>query len=353
MKSLTSEYLQRLKFDMGHIGTIARIAEFQGRQNLYVQQKREVLETLRQLAIVESAESSNRIEGVTAPRNRIQGIVLQGQQPRNRSEQEIAGYRDAMALIHESHRHMPISANVLLQLHQLIFSRSTGAGGHWKLVDNAIVERDQNGVETRIRFRPTPAVQTPQAIADWSTLYAQIIDQAAVSPLVLVPLAVLDFLCIHPFADGNGRVGRLLTLLMLYKFNFHVGSYISLERVIEQSKETYYEALQKSSTGWHEAAHDPYPWLEYFWGMLISAYQEFIDRVDQVRPGHGSKSDQVRIFVSNQFKPFAITEVERVLPNISRITIRQVLNALRAEGKLKSEGRGLAARWLPVKTKFD
>jgi len=346
MRSLTLEHLTGLAFDASQLATIQRLGEARGRQDLFVAQIPEQLEVLRQTAVVESSESSNRIEGVVAAPGRVEAIVLRAAAPRDRSEQEIAGYRDALQLIHESHEHMAFTSNVVLQLHSMLFRYLPSEGGVWKATDNQIVERDAQGRVTRVRFTPVPAVGTPGAMQALATAYDTAQREGRFDPLILVPLAVLDFLCIHPFRDGNGRMARLLTLLLLYHFRYHVGRYISLERVIEESKETYYEALEKSSQGWHEGRHDTRPWLDYFWGVLLRAYREFEERVGTLSLGRGSKTQQVREAVSRRLGPFSISDIEADCPGVSRDMVRVVLRQLRDERSISPQGKGRGARWV-------
>jgi len=345
MHSFTPDYLRALTFSADQLATIERLGEARGRQALFVAQSPEQLEVLRQAAIIESSESSNRIEGVVAAPGRVKALVLKSSEPRDRSEQEIAGYRDALNLIHESHDHMPLSVNVVLQLHSMVFRYLPADGGRWKPTDNEIVERGPDGSVVRVRFTPTPAVQTPQAMDDLVAGYRRAVDLDDVNPLIVVPLAILDFLCIHPFRDGNGRLARLLTLLLLYHFDYRVGRYISLERIIEESKETYYEALQASSQGWHEGDHDVAPWLNYLWGALVRAYDEFEERVGTLLSGRGSKTEQVKQAVARRFAPFSVSDIEADCPGVSRDMVRHVLRQMRDEGLIEVRGRGRGARW--------
>ncbi len=276
---------------------------------------------------------------------RIAALVKQSSAPRNRSEQEIAGYRDALALIHESHAHMPFAVNVILQLHTMLFRYVAGDGGRWKPADNDIIERDAAGNLLRVRFAAVPAVQTPQAMADLVAGYRQAVEQDLCEPLVAVPLAILDFLCVHPFRDGNGRVARLLTLLLLYHFDYQVGRYISLERIVEESNETYYEALERSSQGWHQGEHPALPWLRYFWGVLVRAYGEFEERVAVLGKGRGSKGQQVRDAVQKRLGPFSLGDIEAACPGVSRDMVRVVLRELRDAGAIELQGQGRGARW--------
>lgn len=347
MHSFHPDFLARLSFTTDQVAALSALGEARGRQELFVHQQPERLESLRQVAVVESTESSNRIEGITAPRHRIEALVLKPTAPRDRSEQEIAGYRDALSLIHESHAHMPFSINVLLQLHGMLYRYHHADGGRFKMTDNQIVERHPDGT-ARVRFQPTPAVQTPQAMAGLVEGYRLAAQPPSLQPLVGVPLAILDFLCIHPFSDGNGRVARLATLLLLNQTGYTVGRYISLERIFEESKESYHETLERSSQGWHEGAHDPHPWLDYFWGAMQRACSEFEDRVGVLSGGRGSKSELVRDAILRRIGPFAISDIERDCPGVSRELVRLVLRQMRDEGALVLEGRGRGAKWVKI-----
>jgi len=345
MKSLNLQYLDSLTFTTEQASTLKAIGEFRGKQDLYSKQTPDTLETLRQTAIVESSESSNRLEGITAPHNRIEAIVLKSTAPKNRSEQEIAGYRDALALIHESQEYMNFTVNVILQIHSIIYRYIPNNSGRWKMADNEIVERNPDGSLRRVRFKPVSAFETPQAMADLVKEYKEAIDLHNKEPLVVIPLAILDFLCIHPFSDGNGRTGRLLTLLLLYHFDYSVGSYISLERIFEQTKETYYESLEKSSKNWHEGKHDVMPWLTYFWGVLLRAYSEFEERVGSIYTDRGSKTVLIKQAIESTIGPFAISDISAKLPGVSRDMIRLVLRQLRDKGIILPEGKGRGAKW--------
>lgn len=345
MHSFTPAYLDRLAFSTEEVAALGALAEARGRQELYVHQQPEVLESLRQTAIIESSESSNRLEGITAPRERIEAIVLRPTELRDR-EQEIAGYRDALALIHESHEHMPFTVNVLLQLHGLLYRYHAGQGGRFKPTDNEIVERAPDGRVVRVRFKATSAVETPGAMQSLVEGYRDAVDRRGLPPLVAVPLAILDLLCVHPFSDGNGRVARLATLLLMYQHGFALGRYVSLERIIEESKESYYETLHASSQGWHEGRHDPHPWLHYFWGTQLRASREFEQRMSTLTDGKMNKSDLVRSAVLRRVGPFTSTEIERDCPMVSHELVRVVMRQLRDEGVIVLQGRGRGAKWI-------
>jgi Fic family protein len=349
MKSLTIGFLNNLNLTPDQGSTLAKIGEFKGKQELFARQTPQTLETLKQTAIIESSECSNRLEGIIAPHKRIKALVLKTTTPRDRSEQEIAGYRDALNLIHESAKHMNCSVNVCLQLHSMIYKYLPQDGGRWKMADNEIVEKHSDGSIARVRFKAVSAVETPQAMETMAANYVAAIEQHGREPLLVVPLMILDFLCIHPFSDGNGRVSRLLTLMLLYHFGHDVGRYISLERIFEESKESYYENLATSSQGWHDAKHNVHPWLNYFWGVLLRAYREFEERVGTLSSGKGSKTEQIRAAVKRKMIPFAISDLETDCPAVSRDMIRLVLRQMRSEGLLGSKGRGPASRWFNLR----
>jgi Fic family protein len=345
MHSLTPEYLAKLRFDTQQLATLRALGEYRGKQRLYVAQSPEVLSDLRQVAAVESTESSSRLEGVVVAAHRLKSLVLKNATPKSRSEQEVAGYRDALGLIHESGEQMPFSAGTILQLHSILYRYMPQPGGHWKATNNDIIERNPDG-STRIRFRPVPAHLTPMAMTDTIERYRFALDQHLADPLVLVPLAILDFLCVHPFPDGNGRMSRLLTLQLLYHADYTVGRFISLERIFEESKESYYETLEASSQGWHEGAHNIAPWLDYFWGAMLRAYKEFEDRVGTIERGRGAKGDRVRAEILQRTLPFSISEIEEACPGISRDMVRLVLRSMKAEGLIAPTGKGRGAKWV-------
>lgn len=344
MHSLTPDFLATLRYDGLQVATLRALGEYRGKQQLFVAQSPEILSDLKQLAVIESTESSNRLEGVVVAPGRLKSIIIKNAEPKSRSEQEIAGYRDALALIHEAAQGMPFSEGVIQQLHGMLYRYMPEDGGQWKATNNDINERHPDG-SSRVRFQPVAAHLTPMAMVDMVVRYRAAVDLHLVDPLVLVPLSILDFLCIHPFADGNGRVARLLTLLLLYQFDYCVGRFISLERIFEDSKESYYETLEISSQGWHEGKHNVQPWLDYFWGALLRAYKEFEARVGTLDHRRGGKSERVRAQVLERTLPFSISEIEEACPGVSRDTVRLVLRALKSEGLIASSGKGRGAKW--------
>jgi Fic family protein len=337
--------LESIRLSPSQATTLKKIGEYKGKQALFARQTPEILQTLRQLAKVESSESSNRIEGVVAPHHRVKALVLESTRPENRSEQEIAGYRDALSLIHDSAEYMALSISTIQQMHSMIYSYLPDEGGKWKRKDNEIVDIMPDGTR-KLRFEPVSASETPETMETFVQNYARAIDHENIEPLIVIPLTILDFLCVHPFGDGNGRVSRLITLLTLYHFDYHVGRYISVERIIEESKETYYETLKQSSQKWHEGGHDPYPWLNYFWGVLLRAYNEFEERVGEIRTTKISKTEQIRMAVERRIGPFAISDIESECPHISRDMIKLVLRDLRDQGVIVVQGKGRGAKWV-------
>lgn len=344
-KSFENSVLARQALNQGLLQSARLVGEYRGKEALFKQQSPQVLQALRESAVVQSTESSNRIEGVVAPPQRIRDLVAKRTQPANRSEQEIAGYRDVLNTVHTNFADMPLTSNLVLQLHRDLFQFVPAGGGRWKATDNDITESRADGT-TVVRFKPLAAHLTPDAMTRLHDAYREKLDAGTVEPLLLVSAYVLDFLCIHPFADGNGRMARLLSLLLLYQAGYEVGRYISLEGVIEQTKEGYYDSLYASSQGWHEAQHSLVPWWEYFVGvMLVKAYRQFEERVGVTTARRGAKRDMIRDAVSRLPNRFRYADLERALPAVSRPTIARALRELRAEGAIRCLNPGRDATW--------
>ena len=285
MSSFDPEFLNRLTLPVSTVWLIGDVAEAKGRQALSLRQAPQVLDNLRETALVQSVESSNRIEGVTVAPERLRPLVVGDARPRDRSEEEIQGYRRALELVHASAADLKITPELLRRLHALAQGGS-GDAGEWKRRDNEIVEL-RAGAPPLVRFRPVSAAATPAAVEALCIAYRHVVAQEIVPPLVAVAALVLDFLCIHPFRDGNGRVSRLLTLLALYHHDYEVGRWISLERLVEQSREDYYAVLHASSQGWHEARHDLVPWLNFFLSIVKRAYRELEDLAGRLESESG------------------------------------------------------------------
>lgn len=343
MPSFQEPGLTRLPLTHALFQTIGALGGCKGRQELFQQQSPQTLETLLKAAIIESTESSNRIEGVTAPPQRIKKLVADKTTPQNRSEQEILGYRNVLATIHASAADMPFTPSLVQQLHRDLFQFTAQPGGAWKSADNDITETRPDGTK-HVRFHPVAAFQVPIAMDSLHRGFNDQWQSGEIDRLLLIPAYVLDFLCIHPFRDGNGRMARLLTLLLLYQAGYEVGRFISLERIIEQNKESYYDTLYASSQDWHENAHTLLPWTEYSLGILLRAYRQFEERVGTLNNAHGNKTQLVRDAVARLPDRFRMADVERLCPSVSRDMIRVVLRRMKPEG-VHSEGVGSAAIW--------
>ena len=346
MQSLNEKFLSSLLFSKEQLGTLKRLGEYQGMQLLFAKQTPETLESLRHIALIESSESSTRIEGNVTPRERVKALVKEESKPQNRSEQEVAGYRDVLSLIHREGTYMPFAVDTILKMHKLLYGYMPEEGGKFKTTNNEIREYNPDGTLLRVRFRAVPAAETPAAMEDLVSSYSKAIGTMDIEPLIVIPLTILDFLCIHPFRDGNGRIARLLTLLLLYHCDYNVGRYVSLERITEQAKTEYYAALKASSDFWHEGKHDVHPWLNYFWGMLLKAYHELEEGVRGMGTGRGTKSEQVRAAVMKRFLPFSLSEIEDDCPLVSHDMVRNVLKKMKEEGLIRPEGHGRGAKWV-------
>lgn len=319
------------------------LGEARGKQELYTHQSPQRLKVLREHALIESAVSSNRIEGVEVDKSRIATIVFGKPILRDRDEEEVRGYRQALTLIHEHGAKLPVSEETILKLHRLIRGELWDAG-KYKEKDGDIIEKFPDG-RSRVRFKTITAVDTPARMKELVELSNDAIKERKIPALLLLAAFNLDFLCIHPFRDGNGRVSRLLLLLQCYHLGFEVGRYISLERLIEQNKERYYETLEQSSRGWHEGKHDPWPYINYTLFIIKTAYREFEERLGQIQSPKGEKTSLVLHAIGRAPGPFRIAELHNECPNVSVDMIRRVMKKLRANGQIECLGRGQNAKW--------
>ncbi len=322
---------------------LADLGEARGKQDLFTKQSPQRLKVLRENAVIESAVSSNRIEGVTVDRARIRAVILGRAGLRDREEEEVRGYRDALKLIHEHGTRLPVSEATILDLHRLCRGDIWDAG-KYKEKNGDIIERYANGRE-RVRFKTVTAKKTPSSTKELVELWQKCLEEKWLHPLIAMAAFNLDFLCIHPFRDGNGRVSRLLLLLQCYHLGYEVGRYISLERLIEENKDRYYETLELSSEGWHEGRHDPWPYVNYVLYILKVAYREFEQRVGEMKSPRGAKSEIIITAIRKFSGPFHISDVQRECPGVSLDLIRRVLKDLRSSGKVECLGRGRHARW--------
>ena len=327
-KLLTPEIVKKLTL----------ISEYKGEQRLFIEAHKDELKELVEIAKIQSTEASNRIEGIFTADDRLKNLVQEKTTPRNRDESEIAGYRDVLNTIHENYDYIPINANYFLQLHRDLYKFVGNVdGGVFKTGDNIIQEEDDKG-NKKIRFRPIPAWETAESIDALCEAFRD--AKGEVDPLILNAMFILDFLCIHPFNDGNGRMSRLLTLLLLYQSDYIVGKYISIEKIIEESKETYYEVLQDSSLNWHENENDYKPFVNYMLGVIVNAYKEFESRVELVTNPNLSKSDRIRKIIKNHIGTITKSELLEMNPDISDTTVQRTLAELLKKNEIMKIGGG-------------
>lgn len=319
------------------------LAEARGKQELFTRQSPQKLKVLREHALIESAVSSNRIEGVEVDKSRVGTLIFGKSAFRDRAEEEVRGYRDALKLVHERGAKLPISEVTIKKLHRLSRGEIWDAGAY-KEKDIDIIQTYADG-RSRVRFKTVPAKQTAKFMAQTLELWQRGVLEKWVHPLVMLSALNLDFLCVHPFRDGNGRASRLLLLQSLYHCGFEVGRYISLERLIEDNKERYYETLEQSSARWHEGKHDPWPYLNYLLYVLTQAYKEFEQRLGQIKSPRGAKTELVEHAIETISGDFGITDLERLCPGVSRDMIRRLLRDLKAAKRVECLGRGPGAKW--------
>ncbi len=311
-----------------NVALMTQIHEYKGQQNLFIEAQADALTELLEIAKIQSTEASNRIEGIYTSDERLKKIVSEKTMPRTRNEREIAGYRDVLATIHDNHDYIPARPGMILQLHRDLYKYSgSNIGGNYKTSDNIIAEDHPDGTRI-VRFQPVSAWETPETMNQLCDALNLALDNTELDPLLLIPLFVLDFLCIHPFNDGNGRMSRLLTLLLLYRAGYIVGKYISIEKVISDSKESYYEALQLSSAGWHDNQNDYLPFVRYMLGVIAAGYRDFSSRVQLLTNRNFSKPDRVREVIRMTSGKITKSQLMAKCPDISQVTIQRTLNEL-------------------------
>jgi len=310
------------------VSYLSQIHEQKGQQNLFIEAQKDVLTKLLEIAKIQSTEASNRIEGIITTEDRLKKIVMNKTIPKGRSEREIAGYRDVLNTIHENYDYIPIRPGMILQLHRDLYKFSNASiGGKYKISDNVIAKELADGSK-RVRFQPVSAWETPEAIENLCDAFQEAVNDPEMDPLLLIPMFILDFLCIHPFSDGNGRMSRLMTLLLLYRSGYIVGKYISIEKLIADTKETYYEVLQESSEKWHEGNSDYLPFVRYFLGIILAAYREFSSRVEVLITKGLSKPGRVREIIRNTTGKITKTQIMSKCPDISQKTVERALKEL-------------------------
>ena len=347
MRAFNYSKYREQKWDSEVLGLVAAIYKEAGKQELYLKQRPDELEKLVEIARIQSTESSNAIEGIVTTDTRIRQLVAEKTAPRNRSEQEIAGYRDALSVIHESFDAIPVTRNYILQLHKILYSHTNNPlAGQTKNVQNYISATYPDG-HAEILFTPLPPFETPDALDRICKEYDRVIGNLELEPLIAIPVFIHDFLCIHPFNDGNGRMSRLLTTLLLYRSGFQVGRYVSLEAKIAKDKDLYYEALGASQHGWHTGDDDAVPFIKYLLGTILAAYRAFGDRfalVEQKR----SALETVRLATQQKLGRFTKQDVRDLCPALSLSSVEGALRQLVANGEFRREGKGKNTEYLRI-----
>ena len=339
MRSFDYSKLSNCNIDTEILGYIAKIHECKGRQELFVRQKKDKLEKLVEIAKIQSTESSNKIEGIVSTNTRIKQLVQDKTTPRNRDEKEIMGYRDVLNIVHENYEYIPITPNYILQLHKYLYQYANpDFGGKFKNTQNYIVATLNDG-SSRTLFTPLSPVETPNAIQELCDTFNTAINRGEIEPLLLIINFIKDFLCIHPFNDGNGRMSRLLTTLLLYRSGFVVCKYISLEKKIEKTKDTYYDVLEQSSEKWNEGKNDNTPFVKYLLGIILSAYRDFEERLNLI-DDKISALEMVEKVTSTRLGKFTKSDIQEECPSLARQTIEKALKQLCDSGKIKKQGSG-------------
>lgn len=321
------------------VALLAQIHEYKGEQALFVEAKADTLTQLLEIAKIQSTEASNKIEGIYTSDERLKKIVCDKTMPKTRNEKEIAGYRDVLNTIHQNYDYIPVKPSIFLQLHRDLYKFAGNAGGSFKSSDNVIAQEDEQGNKF-VRFQPVPAWETPVYIDAICNAFQDACKDSQCDPLILIPMFILDFLCIHPFNDGNGRMSRLLTLLLLYRAGYIVGMYISIEKLIEQTKETYYETLQESSYNWHEEENDDAPFVRYMLGVIVAAYRDFSSRVQLLVTSGMSKPERVREVIRGSIGKMTRVQIMEKCPDISRVTVERALTDMVKKGEILKIGGG-------------
>ena len=347
MYTFSDKFIQSISFHPSTTLMLSQCSEAKGMQEMWQKIRPKFLHRLNESAIIQSTESSNRIEGVIVSKERLVPLILGDIRPQDRSEEEILGYKRALDYIHNNYRQIKITAESIKRIHRLAQEGNISDAGKWKKKDNDIIEMSKSG-ERKIRFSPVSASKTPQAIKQLCLGYNQISNNSKLPELICVANFILDFLCIHPFRDGNGRVSRLLTLLLLYQHGYKIGKYISLEKLTEESKEDYYNVLKKSSYGWHEGNFNLMPWWNYFLGIIKNAYYDLKNKMDNMVQDSDTKSTILKQSILALDDEFYISDVIKLHPSINRELIKKVLSKMQNEKLIKSSGKGRSAKWRKV-----
>ncbi len=348
MRNFNYSAMKDRKWDSEILGLIAAIYKETGKQELYLKHQPETLEKLVEIAKIKSTEASNAIEGIVTTNTRMKQLVEEKTTPKNRNEQEIAGYRDALNIIHESFDAIPITRNFILQLHKIMYSyMNNPVAGKTKNVQNYISASYPDG-HTEVLFTPLAPYETPQALDKICEEYNKVIGNFELEPLIAIPIFIHDFLCIHPFNDGNGRMSRLLTTLLLYRSEFYVGKYVSLEAKIAKNKDLYYDALRNAQDGWHEGRENVIPFIKYILGIILAAYKDFDERfsiVEEKLPA----IEMVRKATLIKIGRFTKQDIRELCPSLSVSSMEGSLRKMVESGEIKREGKGKSTYYIRLK----
>lgn len=329
------------------LNLITNIYEYKGKQQLYIESKADILESLLKIAKIQSTEASNRIEGIFTSNKRLNDLVNEKTTPVNRDEEEILGYRDVLNIIHKNYDYIKVSPNIILQLHRDLYKYNNSSfAGKWKLSDNIIEEIDERG-NAFIRFKSLPAYQTPDAMIILCDNYNKAINENRINPLILISKFILDFLCIHPFNDGNGRMSRLLTLLLLYKNGFIVPKYISFEKIIEETKDDYYRVLKESSYNWLDGTNEDLPFIKYYLSIILRAYKEFSSRIEYLNTNNKlNKTDRIKNIFEDRLNSYSKSDILSICPDISKVMVEKTLASLLKDNFIVKIGQGRSTRYI-------
>ena len=346
MRSYDYKKLSRVSIDMEIVNLISKIHEYKGRQELYLETQPQTLDKLREISMIQSTDASNRLEGIYTTNKRLKDLVMSKVEPNSRNEQEIAGYRDVLTLVHENYEYIKLTRNDILSLHNRMYSYYPNNNkGSYKKIDNIILEKNVNG-EKRVRFVPVSPMLVEQNMDDLYSALNNVMLDSTIDPLLYIPCFILDFLCIHPFNDGNGRMSRILLLLLMYKSGYIVGRYISFEMIVEKTKQSYYDTLHTSSTGWHENENDYLPFTKYLLSIILKAYEDFDERHKMLFVEVGTSTDRIHKLFENSFEPLSKSDLLLLCPDISQKTMERVLNKLKNDGKIQMIGSGKNTKYL-------
>ena len=339
--------LMELSLPVSIYHTIAKIHEYKGKQELYVENYSDILEKMIDVAKIQSTKSSNAIEGIFTSDTRLKELMNKKAEPKNRNEEEIIGYRHVLDIIHENYAYIEFNKNDILTLHNQLYSYSyVNYKGKFKTLDNTIMEVDELG-NRKVRFQPVSSFETENYFDKMVGAYKKAVE-ANIPALILIPVLIHDFLCIHPFDDGNGRMSRLLTLLLLYKFGYFVGRYLSIEMLIEESKESYYEELKRSSEKWHTGENDEIPFIRYMLGVLLKAYEECDDRFNFIGNEKLTSPERVLSVIQRSLEPLSKKDIMIICPDISQRTIERALKELYDNSKIKQVGSGRSTKYVKI-----